>query len=460
MRLLFVVHQYFPECRSGTEQYCRAIAREATRRGDEVTVLSLEPWGVPDVPALQVVDEPYEGLPTPRLRHWERLSPHDVAKDAWNPIVARRFAALLDEVRPDAVHVFHLRQLGAGFLRVLHDRGIRTVVNLMDFWFLCPRFTLRRPDGVLCEGPPDGGLGCVPCEFPDLAPLVEDATVGTLLRSAATALASGPPLRPGDTARLAGVLRRKDDLLGLLGLADAVIAPSRFLADMFAKNGFSHPGLTVVPYGLDPGRVTRIPVERPRSPLRVAFAGVLSPWKAPDVAIRAVRQLDPERDGPIELTIHGDTGMAMFADYIAELRALAGDDPRIRFPGAYDHGELDQVFAATDLLVVPSTWYENTPFVVLEAFEAGVPVAVSDLGGMTEVVEDGVHGFRFPAGDADALAALLRALLAAPSRLAKLEPRPVATAADNYDVFRAIYAGVDATPASASTSAGTTTSAR
>ena len=43
MKLLLVVHQYFPQCHSGTEQYCRATAREATRRGYEVVVLSLDP---------------------------------------------------------------------------------------------------------------------------------------------------------------------------------------------------------------------------------------------------------------------------------------------------------------------------------------------------------------------------------------------------------------------------------
>ena len=41
--------------------------------------------------------------------------------------------------------------------------GLRVCVTLMDFWYLCPRFTLLRSDGGLCEGPPDGGIGCVSC---------------------------------------------------------------------------------------------------------------------------------------------------------------------------------------------------------------------------------------------------------------------------------------------------------
>jgi glycosyltransferase involved in cell wall biosynthesis len=434
VKLLFVVHQFFPECHSGTEQYCRAVAREATRRGDEVVILSLDPWLDREAPLLRVVDEPYEGLAVPRLRHWWGLSANDVLLDYHNPIVARRFAQLLDAERPDAVHFFHLRRLGADLIDVAKDRGLRTVVNLMDFWFLCPRFTLLRRDGGLCEGPPDGGLGCLDCEFPDLAAAIAPA------RREAAALARGlgrPPHRAGPAARAVAVVRRRDELLARLGRADAIVAPSRFLAGMFVDNGLPAERLHVVPYGLEPGRVRRLPVERPRSPLRVAFAGVLSPWKAPDLLVRAALAVE----GPLEVTIHGRTAEPMFQEYIDRTRALAADDPRIRFPGPFGHGDLDAVMAATDLLVVPSIWYENTPFVVLEAFEAGVPVAVSALGGMTELVEPGVNGFHFPAGDAEALAELLRTLLREPGRLRALDPRPVGRIADDYRAFAPLYRG-------------------
>ena len=63
-----------------------------------------------------------------------------------------------------------------------------------------------------------------------------------------------------------------------------------------------------------------------------------------------------------------------------------------------------------DVLVVPSMWIENAPFIIREAFAAGVPVIASDLGGMAEMVRDGVDGLLFPPGDARSLAACLRRL--------------------------------------------------
>src|SRR5690606_25949482 len=388
----------FPQCHSGTEQYCHATAREARRRGDTVVVLSLDPWVHRDDPPIAYRDEPFDGFPVHRLRHWEGLAPSPELLDFDNPLVTARFRTALREIAPDAVHFFHVRRLGAGLIEAAHDLGFRTVVQLMDFWFVCPRFTLLRRDGALCEGPPDGGLGCIPCEAPELQGGALEGDVATAAAAFAGAL-TAPVRGPGTAARLSAYVRRREELLARLGLADAVIAPSRFLAALFAQNGFAADTLHVVPYGLEPGRVRARAVERPRDPLRVGFAGVLSPWKAPHVVVDAVRRVR----GRVRLTVHGRTEEAMFQDYIDDLRARAAGDARITFPGAFDRERLEAVMADLDLLVVPSLWYENTPFVVLEAFAAGVPVAVSDLGGMTEIVTPGVDGFRFPPGDVDAL---------------------------------------------------------
>ncbi len=441
MKLLYVIHQYFPDCHSGTEQYCLAASREARRRGHDVTVLSLHwEWGR-DEPPLHVFEAPYDGFRVIRLNHWIGLAPSEPLRDHLDPIVGVAFRRILAEVQPDAVHVFHLRQLGIDVLDACVEARVPTIVNLMDFWFLCPRFTLLRSDGTLCEGPPDGGFGCVPCAHP--APIHgyvgADHEAGPDTHDALRSIAAAFPVSFADRGadRVATFVQRKGRLLASLRRADAVVAPSRFLAGMFARNGFSHPRLEVVPYGLEPGRVTRVDVERPRRPLRVGFAGVLSPWKAPHVLVDAVRAVD----GAIQATIHGRLEEPMFADYIADLRRRAGGDARIAFAGAFGRDDVGRVLGDLDVLVVPSTWYENTPFVVLEAQEAGVPVVASDLGGLAEVVTHGHDGYLFPAGDASALAELLRRCIAEPSMLTRLAPRPVAGIAGNFDRFERLYRG-------------------
>ena len=423
MRLCYVIHQFFPYAMSGTEQHCLAMAREARRRGDEVTIVSLHWDHDREDPPVRAHDEPYDGFPVIRLGHWRGLNANETLRDYENQHLEAAFRRILEDARPDATHFFHLRQLGANLLQVAKETGCRVVLSLTDFWFLCPRFTLLRSDGYVCSGPLDGGRACVPCHEPDLAGVAPGPSPAT------TSCAPG--------SRLRALLDRPVRLRSAMLSADAVIAPSRFLADMFSGNGFAHPRMQVTPYGLEPGRVRAAAVSRPRSPLRVAFCGVLSPWKAPRLLVDAFAHVT----APAVASIHGRLEEPMFADYIASLRHAAAADPRIRLAGAYGAAEVDDVFADMDVLVVPSVWYENTPFVVLEAFAAGVPVVASDLGGLSEVVRGGENGFLFPAGDARSLGALLQSLAADPGRLLRLRMPTPSDICSNYDAVRPAYLG-------------------
>lgn len=421
MRLLYVVHQFFPDCHSGTEQYCLSMARQAQKNGDEVTVLSLHWDHDRDWPPVRLFEQPYEGVPVLRLNHWRRLNPNDILRDYENRHLEGWFRAALERVRPEAVHFFHLRQLGSNLIPVARAFGARTVVNLMDFWFLCPRFTLQKGDGSLCEGPPDGGRGCVDCEFPGLRgvePFVGDPS-----------LTSDPPMR------LAALLRRPQVQAANLALADAVVAPSRFLAQMFAKNGIEPSRLQVVPYGLPEGRIRPLPSERPRTPLRLGFCGVLSPWKAPHLVVEAVLG----SKAAVALSVHGRLQEPTFQAYIDRMVQGAAGDPRITFAGPYGEEQAAQVFADMDALVVPSVWYENTPFVVLEAFAAGVPVIASDLGGLSEIVQHGVNGLLFRAGDAASLRAAIEQLAGDPELCRRLQPAGARPATQDYAEFRRLY---------------------
>ena len=77
-----------------------------------------------------------------------------------------------------------------------------------------------------------------------------------------------------------------------------------------------------------------------------------------------------------------------------------------------------------DVLVVPSLWWENAPLTIHEAFLSKTPVVTSDIGGMKELVQHGVNGLHFKAGDAADLASVLRGLALDREALRKLEPDP------------------------------------
>jgi glycosyltransferase involved in cell wall biosynthesis len=111
--------------------------------------------------------------------------------------------------------------------------------------------------------------------------------------------------------------------------------------------------------------------------------------------------------------------MIAFPDYVNELQELA-HHPGIKFAGRIPHKQLWEALAEADVVVVPSLWYETAVLVIQEAFAAGVPVIVSQIGALQERVNDGSNGLLFPPGDAAALRDILLNLHDSPVHLAAL----------------------------------------
>jgi len=403
MRILYVVHQFFPKHISGTEQYVLALARAGRSAGHDVRVYTVDPDGHhPDRPA-EVRRYEVHGVPVVCHDYHKRSVQNLVLADWWNPQNGPGFTRLLDEFRPEVVHFFHFRFVGIDRLDELEQRGIPSVVHLMDFWFVCPNFLLLRTqpggDPVQCDGPPDQGYGCFDCVHPNVAPWAREpwARGRHVERRAAHEF-------PGndDSGEQAGfaMIERPRAVASALRRATRVLSPSRTVQVALAQAGIVRPDLEIVPYAIDRAALARL-APAPTDAVHVGYMGTFAPHKGLALLLEAMRGLD---DHDVRLHVHGRFGH--FEEYDERLRLLAGGDPRIDFQGAFDHDDLASVLSGLHLLVVPSLWRENTPFVCLEARVAGVELLVSDLPGMTECVPAG-RGRAFAAGDPVALRARL-----------------------------------------------------
>jgi glycosyltransferase involved in cell wall biosynthesis len=85
--------------------------------------------------------------------------------------------------------------------------------------------------------------------------------------------------------------------------------------------------------------------------------------------------------------------------------------------GRFDRSAINDVYAAFDVLVVPSLWLENSPLVIHESFMAGVPVVGSRIGGIGGLVTHGQNGWLYDGGSPVALAATLHALIDDPVKI-------------------------------------------
>ena len=438
MKVLLVVHQYLPRHFTGTEQYVRALARGMRARGIDARVLAYEPLVQFDSPDRLFIerDEVQEGVPVRRIALHHRQSPNPELRDYENPLAGQMLGRFLDEVGFDLVHVFHARNIGSAAIEEPSLRGLPLVVHLMDFWWVCPNYLLLRRDGSLCDGPPEGGAGCIPCVDPTLRAALVERRVESQLRSIGHLKTpagdhSGSAVRQGHA-----LIGRKEHLMALLARAHKVIAPSLFLAGVYERHGLPAEKVMHLPYGLDPERFAEMP---PRKPVRgkphldVGYIGSISRHKGVHVLLDALRHVaTPD----LRVHLHGsrDSQPGFSEALVDGIR-----DPRVEFHGPFAPVQLGSVLAKLDVLVVPSLWYENTPFSVLEALHTGVPVVASDLGGLAEIVVAGQSGFLFPAGDARELAALLESIAADPERLSALSSPQPPSIDDNLTRLQTLY---------------------
>ena len=123
------------------------------------------------------------------------------------------------------------------------------------------------------------------------------------------------------------------------------------------------------------------------------------------------------------------------------LSAIAAGDSRVRFLPPVAPGAVIATLAGYDVTLVPSLWLETGPLVVYESFAAGVPVIGSDLGGIPEIVRDGVDGMLVRPGDVAAWGAALATVVRDRGRLDALRAnvRPPRTMADAAREMAELY---------------------
>lgn len=267
----------------------------------------------------------------------------------YRPQAARLFGQLLDEYRPDIVHLHGpARQLTPAVVGAARRRHIPVVMTLHDYLLVCPQGMLVRR-GTACR-PPNCLSGNV------LAAIEGRCVKGSLPASALAATET--------------LIHRS---LGLYtGNVELLVAPSRFLARLVASAaGVPGDRVRVLPNGLpDEPTDSALPAVDGR---HVLFAGRLVREKGVHVLLDAARQI-PE----IPIVIAGDG---------PERASLMNDaPPNARFVGLLGRNELGAVRSQAVAVVSPSVWDENAPLSVLEALRAGRPVIATNLGGHPELV--------------------------------------------------------------------------
>lgn len=313
------------------------------------------------------------------------LSAQDISGTSWDfnsPDIRREFCRTLDKFTPDVVHFHNIVGLSIGLIDECYQRRIPTVMTLHDYWGICFKNTLLKNSGNICK---QGGLVCLDCR---------EMLAGRL-----------PLPSPVRNAHILFALRQVDRL----------ITPSRYAAAQYAANGIPNGKIMVIHNGIDAENFA--PDQRSPAKLTLGFIGHLGKHKGLDVLLHALSLMDASQ---VRLLV---VGTGEDAERFRTFCHERGLDPFVTFCGQVENRRIATLYQQIDVLVVPSVWPENSPVTITEAMASGIPVIASDVGGIGELVEDGVTGYLIPLRDSLAIAERIGRFLARPELLKTMGER-------------------------------------
>ena len=446
MRVMQVVHGFPPLATGGTEIYAHDLAMELNHMfGDEVLVLSRE--ADPARAELSVRMERRNGIRVAYINNTYKLC-RSFEQTYRQDGVSQVAAELMDEIQPEVIHIHHLTGLSTDLVSEAARRQVPTLFTLHDYWLMCQRGQLLDLDYQRCAGP--SPTRCARCVGTAAGAGPATFRGASLLRAMEARLPSVGQLMRGGASQLSrlwndpGVAhsqmeRRLRHVRELCRRVTRFLAPSHTMLNRFLEFGIQQDRIMHAALGIDHSRFLGLG-QRPgrAAPLRIGFVGSLLPSKGVHLLLEAFSALPT---GSATLHIYGEPaayhGDETYAQRIAPL--LHG--PGVSHEGAVPHEQVPRALSSLDVLVVPSTWMENAPLVVQEAFLAGVPVVAAQLGGLCEAVEHERNGLHFRPGDARDLHRCLQRLVDQPRLLGRLQrgiPR-VRTLAEDARFLRELY---------------------
>lgn len=383
----------FPPYRSGgLTKSCVDLMQQQAREGHVVAMLWPGQIGFIDK-RNSIKDHCAVSLGDQSVRSFEVINPLPVPYDEGIADIpafiadtdGRIYGELLDDLKPDVVHVHTLMGLHKSFLKAVKARNIRLVFTAHDYFPICPKATMAR-HGRICASARTCEE-CGVCNATSLSQMkmlllqsplyrnLKDAAVVEKMRkrhrnSYLSEATNNDNARPVGTA--ADYCGLREYYYSLLRLMDVIHYNSSVTKAVY-ESFFDLPNSCVVSITHSDIRDHRKIKSFPEDMLRIRYLGPLGKGKGFYLLKESLDQLWGRRQN-FCLDVH-------FAP--SEM------SPYINVHGRYTYKELSEIFDETDVLVAPSIWYETFGYTVLEALSYGVPVIISGTVGAKDILADG-----------------------------------------------------------------------
>lgn len=368
MRILIVNYRYFIS--GGPEKYMFNIKRILEENGHEVIPFSIKSNKNIETEYSKYFVEPIgdkNAVYFDEVKKTPKAIMQLLSRSIYSLNVKRALKKEIKAVKPDLVYTIHfVNKLSPSVIDAAKECGVPVVCRLSDYFLLCPRFDFLK-DKKICED-------CLTCGYKSCLKnkCVKNSTFASLIR----------------------VFSMKfHEMIKIYDKVDMFVTPSNFLKKKLVENGYDEKKIKCIPtftssiskadkqmigdYGL--------------------YFGRISEEKGVETAVKAYELLSDKK-----LVIMGDdtTEEALkLKKYIKDKKIK-----NIQFAGFKSGEELENIVNESRYVLIPSIWYDNLPNTALEAFSRSKPVIASNIGSLSELVEDEVNGYLFEAGNYEELA--------------------------------------------------------
>ena len=425
MKIIISARRFVQPLLGGVDVYADRLRRALERLGHEVAILSIDSNAEQHNEGINIHSESFNGTNIFRINLSGQGLSQRTFYNAYDPEIGRAVKDLLREQKPDLFIIMNFYMLTLAPVEAAKELKIPVVHIATDFVPICRRSTFIRWDGQPCQTG-ESTKSCAAC-------FVSHRVSGRVTSSILNRFPEDTLKRwanSHDSHRFPSPLwilksywkqvsimdQRLRTLQPLRDQIDLILTPTNFAYRIFRTNGFKPERVYHFPFGVELDDPLDKRNNSNASAVRFLFVGRFQPYKGAHLLVDAFNNLHEPQGAT--LTLYG--GPHGYESYYKNLKSRIATNDRIHFGGILAPTELKRAFAETDYFVLPSTWHENSPLILLDALQSQTPVIASDVGGVTDLIEDGINGLLFPMGDKQALQKAMQKAIDQPALVEKL----------------------------------------
>lgn len=363
MRILLV--NKFHYLKGGSEKYYFELGELLKNHGHEVAYFSME-----NEKNIKTDDKEYF-VKEIDLNTGSKLKALDVVYSNDNK---KAMEKALDDFKPDIVHLNNFqRQLSASIIKPIKKRNIPIVFTAHDVQAICPAITMVDPERNLCEKCMAGKyLNCTK------KTCIKNSKLKSLLGTI-----------EGYYYRINKIYTKQ---------IDYIITPSEFYRTKFIEDGVNPNKIKAIHNSIEMNDYN----VKTKDDRYALYFGRLSKEKGIINLINAFTKLKKGK-----LYIAGEGPEKENIEKIIKENKL---EKRVELLGFLNKEQMTEKTQNCKFVIVPSIWYENCPYSILETLAIGKPVIGANIGGIPELVNDGENGYIYDYDNVNELAEKMKIL--------------------------------------------------